>query len=494
MIRLNRYWVAILLFVSISASAQSWQNNVYSSAAVWAAISGNSTTMGMGAGGTLVPVNGISVLGGTVPTTPVNLSGWQTAGNFGVSNAATGVTVGGNASARVGGVSVPVTVSSTAKMGSVAAALGRFVSKVSTPLVVGNAIFDLVKELNFDVVRQPDNSQQWFKKVGGVVCTSDCYEYYANSVSGGGASGWSNYLTPEAACAKASSNYNAISVNGWSASVYTPVTITSCTVKMSSSGSSFTQTVAITRRSIPPYNTASTVPANPQEFIDAIANQSGWPSSSNLAKSVKDAIVSGEKIDVNAPTVTGPATTPGQTSSTTNADGTTTTNTTTNKFNYSGDTITNTTTVVTTNNNPVTNVTTTTTTNTTNPTSEKSEPSDPCLTNPDRVGCAKLGSITDANLPGKPVLYTPKFPNGLSGVWDSRISAIKATPLFSLPANLMPNVASGGTCPVWMLPLNVGIRDFGSYNVAPPCFIWDFGKFVIIVSALFLARRLIFGG
>jgi len=47
---------------------------------------------------------------------------------------------------------------------------------------------------------------------------------------------------------------------------------------------------------------------------------------------------------------------------------------------------------------------------------------------------------------------------------------------------------------VWTMPLDFGFFNAGVLDFSVPCFIWDFAKVVIIVSALLLARRLVFGG
>ena len=105
-----------------------------------------------------------------------------------------------------------------------------------------------------------------------------------------------------------------------------------------------------------------------------------------------------------------------------------------------------------------------------------------------------MGAISDAALPAPPVLYVPKYATGLVGVWNTGKASLLATPLGSLTAQLMPAGFASGTCPTFMLPVNVGFRDFGTFDVAPPCWVWDFGKAIIIISALLLARALIFGG
>ena len=93
-----------------------------------------------------------------------------------------------------------------------------------------------------------------------------------------------------------------------------------------------------------------------------------------------------------------------------------------------------------------------------------------------------------------PKLYTPKYPDGMVGVWRDRKAELTSSSLVQLKDRLLPSIGGGGACPAWMLPVNTGWVDFGTYNVAPPCWIWDFGRVIIILSAMFLARALIFGG
>ena len=101
---------------------------------------------------------------------------------------------------------------------------------------------------------------------------------------------------------------------------------------------------------------------------------------------------------------------------------------------------------------------------------------------------------TDTALGPLPALYTRKYPDGITGVWRDKSGAIRQTPLFSAAAGMFPNVGSSGTCPSWMLTVpGIGF-DYGTFNVAPPCWIWDMAKWVVLISALLLCRALIFGG
>lgn len=116
-----------------------------------------------------------------------------------------------------------------------------------------------------------------------------------------------------------------------------------------------------------------------------------------------------------------------------------------------------------------------------------------CEKHPEIAACEKV-EVTDKPLPDQPKLYEPKYPDGITGLWNSKLQEIKATPLFNLAPSLLPNV-SAGSCPSWKVDLSIdGWTNAGLQDVSPPCWVWDVAKLVIIASALLLARRLIFGG
>ena len=116
-----------------------------------------------------------------------------------------------------------------------------------------------------------------------------------------------------------------------------------------------------------------------------------------------------------------------------------------------------------------------------------------CEKHPEIAACEKV-EVTDKPLPDQPKLYEPKYPDGITGLWNSKLQEIKATPLFNLAPALLPNVSTG-SCPSWKIDLSIdGWTNAGLQDVSPPCWVWDVAKLVIIASALLLARRLIFGG
>lgn len=239
------------------------------------------------------------------------------------------------------------------------------------------------------------------------------------------------------------------------------------------------------------------------EIEQKIASESGWPSTA--APALQRALqVPGNHLETLPPTVTGPSSVPGTTTTTTQptqvAPGTTTpvapgtpgaqpatqTTTTTNTTNvtYNNNTattnnVTNTTTSIT---NSVTNVTN----NTSSQNTESDQPAEEPPEDPP----------TDTPLGPIPTLYERKYPDGLTGIWNTKSAELKATPLFSLADQLMPTGLAAGSCPSWQLDLAFGsaFGDYGIRDVSPPCWIWDIAKVIIIASALILARALVFGG
>lgn len=147
----------------------------------------------------------------------------------------------------------------------------------------------------------------------------------------------------------------------------------------------------------------------------------GYHGTSGQAGRVVDEIIrSGNGIDIDAVTATGPATSPSTTTTTTtinNAGDTVNKNTTTtNNYTYDNRvgpttvTVTNTSSVVTTTTNSKTGETTTETT-------QKPEDSDPCAKTPDSVACAKLGTPEAQTLDkkDKAVVVTPEVFTSMVG-------------------------------------------------------------------------------
>lgn len=92
-------------------------------------------------------------------------------------------------------------------------------------------------------------------------------------------------------------------------------------------------------------------------------------------------------------------------------------------------------------------------------------------------------------------LYEAKYPDGPVKLWTEKSAQLKASGLGSLASNLMPSVADGGSAPSWVVNFDFGpLGDLGSRDIAPEPWLWGVIRAITILSALILARRLIFGG
>jgi hypothetical protein len=122
------------------------------------------------------------------------------------------------------------------------------------------------------------------------------------------------------------------------------------------------------------------------------------------------------------------------------------------------------------------------------------DPGSFCADNPNSMICKDSGVLSDKALVDAPTLYTPKYPDGLSGVWTTSKATLMQSGLLQLTSNLTPTIIGTGGYPVFTVPVVIGKWNFGSYDVSPPGMVWDFLRVCVMVSALFLCRALIFGG
>lgn len=219
-------------------------------------------------------------------------------------------------------------------------------------------------------------------------------------------------------------------------------------------------------------------------YVELVARGMG----SELARRLVEA---GYKPTPDGHEANGPTSVPGETttSSTTGPSGTTTTTSTTvHNLTYNTNNTTNTTTVT------VTNVTTHTTTapdGTTTTTTETTTPSEGQPADEPQYTLDYQGSA----MPEIPDFYAQQYPDGFAGEWDKFKDKVGASPLAGFLTGLSSGLPGGGTCPEWSVSLNFGhMGNFGTHVIAPPCAIWPFIKAVMILSALFVARRMVFGG
>lgn len=105
-------------------------------------------------------------------------------------------------------------------------------------------------------------------------------------------------------------------------------------------------------------------------------------------------------------------------------------------------------------------------------------------------------NATDTPLTGIPELYKQKYPDGLSGVFNDFKSKINTTSFVQLIGALTPNISGAGSCPSWTIDLTwTPGGSMGRHNIGQDfCWIWPILKIIVMVTALFTVRRLIFGG
>ncbi|HWI05608.1 MAG TPA: hypothetical protein VNT52_17510 [Acidimicrobiales bacterium] len=182
-----------------------------------------------------------------------------------------------------------------------------------------------------------------------------------------------------------------------------------------------------------------------------------------------------------------PITSPPRTTSstTTKPDGTTATTTTTTTTNNTFNTTNTSSTTITITHNQSSTITTTHPDGSTTTTTEGKDPPKPDEQTP---------PVVDADMPPVPDLYEQKYPDGLAGVWNTRYAEMKQGPLFAFLQSLVPNITGTAGCPSWTWPSQnvLGIQVGGDISV--PCYVWTFLRIVMLISAVLMARKLIFGG
>lgn len=91
--------------------------------------------------------------------------------------------------------------------------------------------------------------------------------------------------------------------------------------------------------------------------------------------------------------------------------------------------------------------------------------------------------------------YEPKYDKTVGELVTEKMQQIGDAPVVQLIDKLTTGPGSGGSCPSWSFAFNLGAAgNYGSMNVAPPCWIWTAIKTIMIITALFAARRIVFGG
>lgn len=209
-----------------------------------------------------------------------------------------------------GGKSIPITATATVSGAAVGKALVNFVRRVATPLAVGSAVWDLAKELRYALTRQPDDSVAVALESGG----------YTWNISGA-----SSTVSADAVCRIAAPAHASVTwtTYGQADGYAEPGNTGWCMAyPWGPSGQRGAASRFVT------YWQTGSAPSSASSSLEsleaAIAVKSGWPSASTIGTAISQAVTAGEPLAVPAPsTVTGPASIPGPTVTTTNSDGST---------------------------------------------------------------------------------------------------------------------------------------------------------------------------
>lgn len=435
--------------------------------------SGTGRSVSMGSG----PLSAATTANRGVPpgTTQIGQSGWHygTGATYNPSSGQT-MTMGANGDVYLAGTKYPFQAGYSVPVSDVAlAALGLIGGwpglALTGALIAAPHIKDWLDGAGVAPNPNATGDADRFLMFPEGACRSDCYNW--QTAGAGGAVDAQTFPTAKAGCEAGATQLNQtlVSVNGSGA-------VVGCLL---ASGGSFN----VYR--LTPRPSDSALPKSMDDIAPYLMRSLMNPGV------VSDVIQGGGTINLPDPTVTGPASIQGQ-PSTSVSTGTQTING--QQVPTRTETTTQTTYNFTTNNNQVTNTTntTTTTTNTYNTstgvlistdTTEKTEEPE------------EQEQMLDSPLGPVPKLYQQKYPEGITGVWNGKKAEFSQTGFFTMIDQLTPKVGQAGSCPSWTIDLSwTPGGSMGVHQLQPPCMIWPILKAIVIITALFLARALIFGG
>ncbi|MCO6059834.1 hypothetical protein NG726_24630 [Pseudomonas sp. MOB-449] len=102
-------------------------------------------------------------------------------------------------------------------------------------------------------------------------------------------------------------------------------------------------------------------------------------------------------------------------------------------------------------------------------------------------------SFQDATFPEVEPFYDQQYPDGLNGVWNARKQDFDNSAFLAFLRSFIPSFS--GTCPAWAMSFDLrALGNFSSHGFNVGCYVFDFIGVVILVTALFTARMVTFGG
>jgi len=335
------------------------------------------------------PGSSVSAFPGVGNVTPVSGSGWYTAGNYGVAPPATGPTMymGVTGDVAFSGVKYPWQAGYNVPKSAVVSAAGALLSAVGGPYTAA-ALFAapyLLDWLTKSGSRVNPATGELERQDITVCSSAPCYEYWSNVEGVGGV--MPRTYSPGAACTADAARIASRHVGD--GKTYTGT----------ASGAAPSYICTVTNVGYA-YIGRSSIAVQPEHWLpssmDDIAPYMAQSDVNPDGRVIQELLDKGADIPMPSPTVTGPSSVTGPSTTVVNPDGSKTVTSTTYNFNTSGNTITNTSNVTTNTTYNSSNVVTGTTTTTTTPTATE-DPVDQCAKYPDSAGCSKLGEAPVAD-------------------------------------------------------------------------------------------------
>lgn len=102
-------------------------------------------------------------------------------------------------------------------------------------------------------------------------------------------------------------------------------------------------------------------------------------------------------------------------------------------------------------------------------------------------------TFNDAEFPEVPSFYEQKYPDGLEGVWQQARADIDQSAFIQFLQGFVPSFS--GSCPAFGLGFNIASwANYGNFQFSSICYVLDFVKIILLVTAIFTFRKVTFGG
>lgn len=273
---------------------------------------GGGYQFGTGGGANMVPLT-------SAATNPLNLSGWTSASNYGIAPTATGITIDTRSTLPLGGgKTAPIDVRTRIVASSLGKAAGALL-RTAPVLGTGIAVYDLLRELNFDASRDAAGVLHVYRLTTGEEACIDKYPAPVNLA--GGACEWSHEWKTYGAPILSSDRK---SCSAWVYCSADPIHPTHLVGGATDSANLKSSSGPVPITDFTGAETSQMSETTVEAFENEVASKSGWPVSSAVIRTVVSAIDKGQSIDVESPTLSGPASVLGSKTTATKADGSST--------------------------------------------------------------------------------------------------------------------------------------------------------------------------